>query len=156
MALRCLLESRVALSGRGQAPHQELLEVLVQRVDRYQPLGGDGRRGRVAGGQLLEGILVEHTFDGGSQPQTLDQEPGLEGVAALEPHALEQLPLTASRHVCIGQFQHVDRHGGIGAELDAQRVTGHGRVGSQGSANFSGAPSKGAKRVVGVGEEQAR
>jgi hypothetical protein len=74
------------------APDQQLLEVLVVRIQVNQPPRERGSLRWHPRGEAVECGFAERCGGGSDEPATLEQQPSLERRRSREVHALEELP----------------------------------------------------------------
>ena len=83
------------VARRGEAAHEQRLEVLVERVQPNEAGGEIRRCAGVARAEPRQRRLAQHGFRGRAEMAALGHEPDLEGRARGEAHAFEQLQFDA-------------------------------------------------------------
>jgi hypothetical protein len=156
LADRDLPLRRHRVAGHGQAPHEQLVVALLERVAGHRKLRVPDRLLRPAVGQQRHRGLPQPRLHEGRHPVPRHQQPRLELETRRQVYALQQLPVGKHeeplRRGFAGHREHVDddARGGRGGH----RVAGDLHRAGQGAAQLGQCPAQRPQRVVGVGEQQ--
>lgn len=147
-----------AVARRGQAAHEQGLEVLVQRIAAHQARSQVGGFAGRAVRQARQRGFAQHRLGRGLEMAPLGRQPDLEGRAAGEAHAFEQFASQARnrqrlRRVALGQGLDIDIAFGVGRQR--RHVAAQARVAEQ-APQLAQVPAQRGQRVLGVFEEQVR
>ena len=144
------------VARRGEAAHEQRLEVLVERVQLHEAGGEIRRCAGVARAQPRQRRLAKHGFRGRAEMAALRQQPDLEGRTRREAHAFEQLQFDAGhphRLTPRSADQRLDIDERAGRERQPERVALHRRV-AQKAAQGAEVPAQRRERIVRFAEQE--
>jgi hypothetical protein len=150
-----LADRSVAIARGHQAAHEQLVVALVEMVAGHS-LGRvrHGGGGPALGEQGDRG-LPHPRLDPGREPVSLHHQPRLEFRAAGDREPLEQLAAEVEQaSVVVRAGQQVDVELDVVAQRRVDRVAREHVAVGEGAAQLGQAPTQGAQRVVGSGEQQ--
>jgi hypothetical protein len=145
---------RLPIAALGVAADEQLLIVLVVRIQLHQTRRKPDGCGRLACRQAVERSFVEGRLGRAKQAASLAEEPGLEGGRVAELHPVEQLASKAGdcdRLLGGSTCQRVDVHKSARGERELRGAAGQ-RGWAQCSTKLGQVPAQRAERIVGARE----
>jgi hypothetical protein len=147
---------RVAITGLGIAADEQLLEVLVVRVQLREPRRNCDGGGRLPRRQAVERSFVEGRLGRTKETAALTEQPRLEAGRVAELHPLEQLAAETGdrdRLLWRSTYQSVDIHKRARAQRELCGAVGQ-RGGAECRTQLCHVPAQRTERIVGSREEQ--
>jgi hypothetical protein len=156
LGYRDLPQRRGSITRHRQAPYQQLVIALFERVASHRAGGVRDRLSRAPGRQQGDRRLAQPRLDRGRDAVALHQQPRLERRAGRHVHAFQQLVTEVQESGRIGELVRgqvdIDHH--IVPERRDDGVTAEHAGYAESPAQLGERPPQRSERVVGVAEEQ--